>query len=135
LIIIWGNKLKKEVNLGVILSEPCVDTYVRYLAAFKVVESDYGLFDKLARPRDIEDFASTVYSSIRVQERVLKRLQEGLEKGLYEVLGEIKDVSKAFRIGKECVSKIIELAKDNPRFVGSIIASLALAYEGVRSKG
>jgi hypothetical protein len=127
--------LRKKVNLDTILSESCVDTYIRYLAAFKVVESDYGLFDKLARPRDIEDFTSTVYSSIRVQERVLKRLQEGLKKGDYEVLGEIKDVDKAFRIGKECVSKIIELAKDDPRFVGSIIASLALAYEGVKSKG
>jgi hypothetical protein len=126
--------LKKEVNLNTILSESCVDTYVRYLAAFKVVESDYGLFDKLARPRDIEDFTSIVYYSIRVQERVLKKLQEGLKKGDYEVLGEIKDIDKAFRIGKECVSKIIELAKDNPQFVGSIIASFALAYEGIRSK-
>jgi hypothetical protein len=127
--------LGKKVNLDTILSEPCVDTYIRYLAAFKVVESDYGLFDKLARPRDIEDFTSTVYSSIRVQERVLKRLQEGLKRGEYEVLGEIKDVDKTFRIGKECVLKIIELAKDDPRFVGSIIASLALAYEGIKSKG
>jgi hypothetical protein len=126
--------LRKDVDLGVVLSEPCVDAYVRYLAAFKVVESDYGLFDKLARPRNIEDFTLTIYSSIRVQDRVLKRLQEGLEKGDYEVLGDVKDASKVFRIGKECVSKIIELAKDNPRFVGSIIASLALAYEGVRSK-
>jgi hypothetical protein len=127
--------LRKKLNLDTILSEPCVDTYIRYLAAFKVVESDYGLFDKLARPRDIEDFTSTVYSSIRVQERVLKRLQEGLKRGEYEVLGEIKDVDKTFRIGKECVLKIIELAKDDPRFVGSIIASLALAYEGIKSKG
>ena len=126
--------LKKEVNLNIILSEPCVDTYVRYLAAFKVVESDYGLFDKLARPRDIEDFTSIVYYSIRVQERVLKKLQEGLKKGDYEVLGEIKDVDKVFRVGKECVSKIIELAKDNPQFVGSIIASFAIAYEGIKSK-
>jgi hypothetical protein len=125
---------EKELNLDLILSERCVDTYIRYLGAFKVVESDYGLFDKLARPRDIEDFTITVYSSIRVQERVLKRLQEGLEKGDYEVIGDVKDVNSAFRIGKECLSKVIELAKDNPRFVGSIIASLALAYEGVKSK-
>jgi hypothetical protein len=126
--------LRKELNLEVILSEQCVDTYVRYLGAFKIVEADYGLFDKLARPRDIEDFTSTIYSSIRVQERVLKRLQEGLERGEYEVVGDVRDVNRVFRIGKECVLKIIELAKDNPRFVGSIIASLALAYEGVKSK-
>ncbi|MCX8171386.1 MAG: hypothetical protein N3E47_05385 [Candidatus Bathyarchaeota archaeon] len=117
-----------------ILSEPCVDAYIRYLGAFKVVESDYGLFDKLARPRDIEDFTLTVYSSVRVQERVLKRLQEGIQSGDFEVIGNVGDVGRAFRIGKDCLSKVIELARHNPRFVGSVIASLALAYEGVKSK-
>ncbi|MEM2341859.1 MAG: hypothetical protein QXX94_04860 [Candidatus Bathyarchaeia archaeon] len=126
--------MSRENLLEIILSEPCIDTYIRYLGAFKVVESDYGLFDKLARPRDIEDFTLTVYSSIRVQERVLKKLQDGLQRGDLEVIGEVKDVNKAFRIGKECLSKIIEIAKSNPRFIGSIIASLALAYEGIKSK-
>ncbi len=117
-----------------LLSEPCVDAYIRYLGAFKVVESDYGLFDKLARPRDLGDFAKTVYDSVRVQERVLKRLQEGVSDGRYEVVGEVRDLDRVFRIGKECLSKVIDLAKGNPRFVGSIIASLALAYEGVRAR-
>ncbi|MEM2613858.1 MAG: hypothetical protein QXO15_06475 [Nitrososphaerota archaeon] len=124
----------KENLLEMILSEQCVNTYIRYLGAFKTIESDYGLFDKLARPRDIEDFTLTVYNSVRVQERVLKRLQEGLQSGEIEIIGDVKDVDKTFRIGKECLSRIIELAKYNPRFVGSIIASLALAYEGVKSK-
>ncbi|MEM1996929.1 MAG: hypothetical protein QW454_05270 [Candidatus Bathyarchaeia archaeon] len=124
----------KENLLEIILSEQCVDIYIRYLGAFKVIESDYGLFDKLARPRNIEDFALTVYNSVRVQERVLKRLQEGLQSGEIEIIGEVKDVSRVFRVGKECLSRIIELAKHNPRFVGSIIASLALAYEGVKFK-
>jgi hypothetical protein len=117
-----------------LLSESCVDAYVRYLGAFKVVESDYGLFDKLARPRDFDDFAKTVYESVRVQERVLRRLQEGVSRGEYELVVEVKDVDKFFRVGKECLSKIIDLAKDNPRLVGSIIASLALAYEGIRPR-
>jgi len=117
-----------------LLSEPCVDVYIRYLGAFKVVESDYGLFDKLARPRDFEDFTKTVYESIRVQERVLRRLQEGVSGEDYEMIGEIKDIDRVFRVGKECLLKIIKLAKDNPRLVGSIIASLALAYEGIRSR-
>ncbi|MEM1542860.1 MAG: hypothetical protein QXV82_09555 [Ignisphaera sp.] len=124
----------KENLLEMILSEQCVDIYIRYLGAFKVIESDYGLFDKLARPRNIEDFALTVYNSVRVQERVLKRLREGLQSGEIEIIGEVKDVSRVFRVGKECLSRIIELAKHNPRFVGSIIASLALAYEGVKFK-
>jgi hypothetical protein len=117
-----------------LLSEPYVDAYVRYLGAFKVVESDYGLFDKLARPRDFDDFARTVYESVRVQERVLRRLQEGMSRGEYELAVEVKDVDKFFRVGKECLSKIIDLAKGNPRLVGSVIASLALAYEGVRPR-
>jgi hypothetical protein len=127
-------KSEKTSLLEKIFSEECVDAYIRYLGVFKVVEANYGLFDKLARPRDIEDFARTIYDSIRVQERVLKKLQDGLQRGDYEIIGDVKDVNKAFRIGKECVLRIIELAKDNPRFVGSTIASLALAYEGVKSK-
>lgn len=117
-----------------ILSEPCVDAYIRYLGAFRVIESDYGLFDKLARPRDFEDFARVVYESIRVQERVLSRLKDGILRGEYEVVGDVGDVEKAFRVGKNCLSKIMELAKDNPRLVGSLIASLALAYEGIRER-
>jgi len=116
------------------ISEPCIEAYVRYLGAFKVVESDYGLFDKLARPRDFEDFARVVYESVRVQERVLSRLRDGISRGEYEIVGEVGDVEKAFRIGKNCLSKVIELAKDNPRLAGSIIASLALAYDGIRSR-
>lgn len=116
------------------ISEPCIEAYVRYLGAFKVVESDYGLFDKLARPRDFEDFARVVYESVRVQERVLSRLRDGISRGEYEIVGEVEDVEKAFRIGKNCLSKVIELAKDNPRLAGSIIASLALAYDGIRSR-
>jgi len=121
-------------DIKAILEEPCIDAYVRYLGAFKVVESDYGLFDKLARPRDLEDFTRVIYESVRVQDRVLGRLKEGISRGEYEVTWDVKDVEKAFRIDKSCLSKVIELARANPRLVGSIIASLALAYEGVRSR-
>lgn len=121
-------------NIEAVLKDECVETYVRYLGAFKNVESDYGLFDKLARPRDFEDFVRVVYESVRLQDRVLDRLKEGISKGEYEVVGEIKEVERVFRIGKNCLSRIIELAKDNPRLIGSLIASLALAYEGIKSK-
>ncbi|MEM1738411.1 MAG: hypothetical protein QXF72_00030 [Nitrososphaerota archaeon] len=117
-----------------ILLEPCIETYIRYLGAFKVVESDYGLFDKLARPRDFNDFVRVVYESIRVQERVLMKLEDGISKKEYELAEAIKNVeiNKFFRIGKDCLVRIMELAKENPRLVGSIISSLALAYDGVR---
>jgi len=117
-----------------LLSDPCIDAYVRYLGAFRIVESDYGLFDKLARPRDFEDFARVVYESVRVQERVLRRLQEGISRGEYEIIGEVKEVDKAFHVGKNCLTKVIEFARENPRLVGTLIASLALAYEGVKSR-
>jgi len=118
-----------------ILSERCVDVYVRYLGALKVTESDYGLFDKLARPRNVEDFIRALYESVRMQERVLRRLREGISQGRYEVIGEVKDVDKTFRISKDCLLKIIELAKNHPRIVGGVIASLALAYEGIKIRG
>jgi hypothetical protein len=57
-----------------------------------------------------------------------------MSRGEYELVVEVKDVDKFFRVGKECLSKIIDLAKENPRLVGSVIASLALAYEGVRPR-
>ncbi|MBO3842952.1 MAG: hypothetical protein FGF48_11160, partial [Candidatus Brockarchaeota archaeon] len=76
--------------IGVFLEDQCVKAYVRYLGALRVVESDYGLFDKLARPRDFEDFARVVYESVRVQERVLRRLQEGVSRGDFEVVFEPK---------------------------------------------
>lgn len=119
-----------------ILSERCVEKYVRYLGAFRVIESDYGLFDKLARPRDLEDFARVLYESMRVQERVLKKLEDGIFRKDYELvegMGGI-EIDALFRVGKDCLARIIELAKENPRLVGSIIASLALAYDGVREK-
>lgn len=121
-------------SIEVILGDECVEAYVRYLGAFRVVESDYGLFDKLARPRDFEDFARVIYESMRVQDRVLEKLKEGVSKGDYEVAGEVRDVERAFHIGKNCLLKVIEFAKDNPRLIGSIIASLALAYDGIRVK-
>lgn len=131
-----------------IIRDPCVENYVRYLGAFRIVESDYGLFDKLARPRDFEDFARVVYESVRVQERVLRKLKDGISKGEYvvfmmeetrgteetEKIEEI-EIDKLFRVGKNCLAKIMEFAKENPRLVGSIIASLALAYDGVREVG
>lgn len=122
------------------MSDECVEAYVRYLGAFKIVESDYGLFDKLARPRDFEEFVRVVYESVRVQDRVLERLREGVSGGEFEIVGYeagrgAEDVERIFRIGKTCLLRIIELARGNPRLVGSLIASLALAYEGIKVRG
>ncbi|MCS7098702.1 MAG: hypothetical protein NZ922_06965 [Candidatus Methanomethyliaceae archaeon] len=131
---------KNEEIFKQLIEDEYIDIYIRYLGALKIIESDYGLFDKLARPRDLGDFVRTIYSSIRVQERVLKKLEEGLNKDyelaeeLNKFIKELKSIDEAFRVNEECVSRIIEIAKENPRFVGSIIASLALAYEGIKEK-
>jgi len=112
-----------------------IDAFVRYLAAYRVVESNYGLFDKLARPRDIEDFARTVYESVRVRDRVLSKLYEGVKDGDYKITieGELSRdrIERLFSVTKGDLEEIIKIAKDNPRLVGSIIASFALSYEGV----
>lgn len=135
-----GSILSKAVDvLKKILEEENVkkkiDAFVRYLAAYRVVESNYGLFDKLARPRDIEDFTRTVYESIRVRDRVLSKLYEGVKDGKYKVTVEGKltkdSIERLFGITKSDLEEIIKTAKDNPRLAGSIIASFALSYEGV----
>ncbi len=123
---------KKEELLEAVTANRCVDAYVRYLAAYKVIESNYGLFDKLARPRDIEDFSKAVYESIRVLDRVMSRLKEGLSRGDYKLTIQVDDVDRFFRVGKDCINEILKLAKYNPRLVGSVIASLALAFEGIQ---
>jgi len=126
--------LSQHVTIEKILENDAIESYIRYLAAFKVIESDYGLFDKLARPRDINDLSRVIYESIRVQDRVLKKLAEGVEKGIYEIISEVKNIDATFRVGKECLKQVIEIAEENPRLVGSLIASLALAYEGIKVK-
>ncbi len=128
--------LRKEELLEVLTSDRYIDAFVRYLAAYRVVEANYGLFDKLARPRDVEDFARAVYESVRVLERVLRRLKEGLARGEYKLTMEgIENVDKLFRVGRDCINRVLELAKHNPRLVGSVVASLALAYEGIQERG
>lgn len=120
----------------VILGERCIDALVRYLAAYKVVEMNYGLFDKLARARDPRDFSNALYEAMRVKDRVLMKLNEGVKRGEYEVLGEVRDVKLAFDVGSNCISKVLDLASKSGdiRHVGAVIASLALAYEGVKSR-
>jgi len=125
--------------LGKILEEADVkkkvDSLVRYLAAYKVIESNYELFDKLARCRDVEDFIRTIYEGVRVKDRVLNKLYDGVKSGDYKVAVEGKVtrelIDKLFSITKSDLEEVFKLAKANPRLVGSIIASFALSYEGV----
>ncbi|MCS7105521.1 MAG: hypothetical protein NZ954_08205 [Thermofilaceae archaeon] len=110
---------------------------VRYLAAYKVVEQNLSLFDKMARCRDVNDFVSAVYEGVRVKDRVLDKLVEGVEKNELRVVFEYKNVSdlrNIFNVGQEHIELIIGLAREDPKLVGSYISALALAYGGISER-
>jgi len=124
-----------------LLSDPDIaksrEAVVRYLAAYRVVEQNLGLFDKLARCRDLSEFTSAVYEAVRVKERVLEKLVEGVREGDYEVAFQYSDPRELYRVfdfGQEHLANILKLAGEDPRTVGAVIASMALAYGGVRAR-
>lgn len=107
---------------------------VRYLAAYRVIEKNLALFDKLARCRDPSDFIGAIYEGMRVKERVLDKIVEGVKGGEIKVVFEYKDPSelaRIFDVGQEHINALAELAREDPRIVGTLIASMALAYGGI----
>lgn len=126
---------KEDKFLEELIDDECFNRFIRYLEAYRRIESNYGLFDKLARPRDIEDFARAIYECMRVEDRVLRRLSEGLKSGDFILtIGKVEDIRKMFNVGKECVSALLVRAKDNPRLVGTVLASLALSSQLIQEK-
>ncbi|MEM4639436.1 MAG: hypothetical protein QXT93_06170 [Thermofilum sp.] len=114
------------------------DAVVRYLAAYRVIERNLGLFDRLARSRDVSDFMAAIYEGIRVKERVLKKLVEGVKEGEVKVIFDYKepeDLARIFDFGQEYLNNLLELASEDPKTVGVLIASMALAYGGIWSVG
>ncbi len=108
------------------------ERFVRYLAAYKVVEANLALFDKMARCRDISELLSAIYEGVRVKDRVLARLEDGVKRGEYKITFECKDVKGTFSVGHDDVEKLIDLARCDPKLVGTVLATLALAYGGVQ---
>ncbi|RLE88071.1 MAG: hypothetical protein DRJ67_03090 [Thermoprotei archaeon] len=108
------------------------ERYVRYLAAYKVVEQNLSLFDKMARSRDTSDLISAIYESMRVKDRVLASLEEGIRRGDYKLAFECDNVRAAFSVGHDDIEKILELAREDPKITGVVLATLALAYGGVQ---
>jgi predicted metal-dependent phosphoesterase TrpH len=114
------------------------DAFMRYLAAYKVIEQNLSLFDKMARCRDAGDFILAVYESIRVKDRILDRLVEEVKDGRIGVVFEYKsadELKKIFSVGQDHIEKLVELAREDPRVVGSFISASALAYAGLYEKG
>jgi len=118
--------------LNSLLEDKEVSAFVRYLAAYKVVEGNLGLFDKLAKARKIEEFAQAVYEALRVKERVLKELEEGVQRGDYKItIPDVTNIRDFFNVSDSVVKKILDLGNENTTLVGSVISSRALAYEGI----
>lgn len=127
-----------------VLNNECVKNMYRYLAAYKVVEGDYGLFDKLSRIREIKDFLEAINVAMRVKDRVISKLIKGANKdyevirvtkeGKTEVITSEEEIRKIYDVGSHCIDEILKLAEKDPKLLGLILSSLALAYGGVREK-
>jgi len=130
------------VNVSELVENKDVKRMVAYLGAFKVVEADLGLFDELARVKDIKSFITVINKFLRSKDRVLTKLAEGIKSGDFDApaLTEVKEgtleekIRRVFDIGSETVKEIIKLAEKDPHLVAAILSSLSLAYLGVRSK-
>ena len=112
--------------------EGILNEWMRYLAAYRVIEGNLALFDKLARCRDFREFEMAIYEALRVKDRVKQKLRENVENQKIELYGLQPE---HFDVGKEALKSIMELATRNPqapRAVGALIASLGLAYGGIR---
>jgi len=113
--------------------EDILNEWMRYLAAYRIIEGNLALFDKLARCRDFREFEIAVYEALRVKDRVKQKLKENVENQKIELYGGLEP--EHFDVGKEALKSIMELATRNPqapRAVGALIASLGLAYGGIR---
>lgn len=120
--------LSKEENV--------LNRWTRYLAAYKVVEGDLSLFDKLARCRDFREFETAMYEALRVKDRVRQRLYEGLRRKEISIAGDLDP--ERFNVDDRDLRTVMNLATKTPqapRAVGALIASFGLAYGGIREVG
>ena len=104
-----------------------LDRWIRYLAAYKVVEGNLSLFDKLARCRDLREFQDALYEAARVKDRVMDKLKKGLARGEFQLSRQPED----FEVDDKDLKELVELATANeraPRVVGSLVASFALLH-------
>ena len=130
------------VNVSELVENKDVKRMVAYLGAFKVVEADLGLFDELARVKDIKSFITVINKFLRTKDRVLAKLAEGIKSGDFDApaLTEVKEgsleekIRRVFDVGSETVKEVIRLAEKDPHLVAAILLSLSLAYLGVRSR-
>ncbi len=109
-----------------------LDRWTRYLAAYKIIEGNLALFDKLARCRDFKEFEDAIYDAVRVKDKIKKRLEEDVASNKINIYGEL--TPNDFLVDDRDVADLMSLATGDlhaPRIIGSLIASFALAYGGL----
>jgi len=67
---------------------------------------------------------------------VLQKLKDGLNRGVYRIVGEVEmkspeDVDRMFRVGEGVVREVLRIAHENPKLIGTILSSLSLSYAGI----
>lgn len=110
-----------------------LERWARYLAAYKVIEGNLALFDKLARCRDLREFQDAIYEAARVKDRVLEKLSDGVRRK--EIVITSQRRPEEFTVDNGDLKVLMEIATENeqaPRVVGSMIASFALLHGEVR---
>jgi len=121
-----------EVVKELLSKEQVLNRWMRYLAAYRIIEGNLALFDKLARCRDFREFEGALYDALRVKDRVRQKLGERVERKEITISNLTPE---QFSVDDRDLREIVELASRNPqapRAVGALIASFALAYGGIR---
>ncbi len=109
-----------------------LDRWTRYLAAYKVIEGNLALFDKLARCRDFKEFEDAIYEAVRLKDKIKRRLEEDVANNRIIIYGEL--TPNDFLVDDRDIADLMSLATGDlhaPRIIGSLIASFALAYGGL----
>lgn len=113
-------------------NEHVVSRWAMYLAAYRVIEGNLALFDKLARCRDLKEFEIAMYEALRVKDRVKQKLRERVEKKELDIGNLTPD---QFTVDDRDLRALMVLATKDPqapRAVGALIASFGLAYGAIR---
>jgi len=122
-----------EIVKELLAKEHILNKWTRYLAAYRIMEGNLALFDKLARCRDFKEFEIALYEALRVKDRVRRKLSENLKSNKIKLYSGL--APEQFNVDENDVKILMELATKNPqapRAVGSLIASFGLAYGGIQ---
>lgn len=112
-----------------LLANRVLDSWTNYLAAYRVIEGNLALFDKLARCRDFREFEDAIYETARVKARVMEKLKDGIRRREITISRKLEE----FDVDEEDLKALMELAtvsEQAPRVIGSLVASFALLHKG-----